>query len=123
MAVQYPSISGKRAFMLLILIGLDFAGTARTVAYPGTEYFERNRDSVEFSLFPYRNELKDAEREKELLNWEKEFYKGFYFSKKFIFKTLMYVLKYPVEMLAMLKDFFSFDPSSAEQNNARNDFI
>jgi radical SAM superfamily enzyme YgiQ (UPF0313 family) len=74
---------------------IDFATVGQTVPYPGTELFDRYRDQVQFSLFPYQNEWKSPGRRKQLQTWEKRFLREMYFRPKYIARHAMRLVKNP----------------------------
>jgi anaerobic magnesium-protoporphyrin IX monomethyl ester cyclase len=65
---------------------LDYVLVSELTPYPGTALFEKLRSDIDFSVLPYRNELKrepgHAENYKKL---EKEFYRRFYMRPGYIF--------------------------------------
>ncbi|MBL7777669.1 MAG: radical SAM protein [Chitinophagales bacterium] len=66
---------------------LSLASVGGITLYPGTPLYERNKNQIDFSLFPYINRFHDIEVEKRYLRWEREFYNKFFFRSAY-FKTV-----------------------------------
>lgn len=93
---------------------------SKLIVYPNTPLFEKLRNKTDFSLFPYRNELRGFENEK-YEKWEKRFYAEFYLRPSYIFKKIMTFLSSPVESLNNLKSLLRF--MSENKKKIREDFF
>jgi radical SAM superfamily enzyme YgiQ (UPF0313 family) len=78
----------------------DYVIPFKFTAYPGTLYYDQNKDKVDFNLFPYRNTFKIPGLEKTGENREKEFYKDYYFRLGYLGKALRKLIVYPNETLS-----------------------
>ena len=99
----------------------DYITVNKLIAYPGTELFEKLKDQINFSLFPYKNEWKNSNIEKRTEQMEKEFYKRFYYRKKFILKNAKKILQNPVEYFDNFKKLSSY--LVIQKQNQRAHFI
>lgn len=94
---------------------LDFAIASQIIPYPGTNFFNNNKNKIKFSLFPYYQ----LEYKKE--NLEKTFYFNYYFNIIVIFRTLKFLIKYSLSNISlipyMIKYLFS------KNKNIRKSFI
>jgi radical SAM superfamily enzyme YgiQ (UPF0313 family) len=100
----------------------NFVIPGRFIPYPGTSFYDAYKDSIDFSLFPYKNEFKDkaliargVEREKKftgiiILEW------GYI---NYIWKN---ILTHPREMFINMVKSVGFQLSSGN-DKVRNDYI
>ena len=101
----------------------DYATCSQTIPYPGTLLFEQYRDKIDFSLYPYRNHWKDAQREHELLEWEKRLYRAMYFRPSYMLKHAGKLLQHPIEMLNGVTALTRYLFNGRSQEAARTDLI
>lgn len=73
----------------------DYIGIGGLVLYPGTELFDRYKDHVEFSLFPYINRFKDEALQQRYLKWNKELYNTYIFSFNGLKKNISKAITQP----------------------------
>lgn len=74
----------------------DLIAVSTLSLYPGTGLFEKHKEETDFSLFPYRNMLKDSGAELESLRREKFLYRIFYLSPFYIQRGARIFLKNPI---------------------------
>lgn len=77
----------------------DFIAVSNITPYPGTEYFNIYRDSIDFSLFPYVNRWKNKDLIATNLAKEKYMYKAFYFRIKFAINSINLFIFNPKEYI------------------------
>lgn len=63
---------------------LSFIAVAEITPYPGTALYNRLRDRVDFSLFPYKNEFKDRTLHENFLKNERIFFRRFYLRPRYL---------------------------------------
>lgn len=100
---------------------LTFAVVFELVPYPGTPLYPLMKDKINFSLMPYKNEYKDPELRERFHQWEKEFYRKFYFRPKYVGQNLMRAIKRPTETIASAAKLARFIVMPQKSN--RKDFI
>ncbi|MEX0812918.1 MAG: radical SAM protein [Chitinophagales bacterium] len=66
----------------------NFITIGELIAYPGTLLYERMKDDVEFSIFPYVNKFKDERLNENAYKFQRYFFRKFYFNYKTIIKTI-----------------------------------
>jgi anaerobic magnesium-protoporphyrin IX monomethyl ester cyclase len=99
----------------------DYITVSELIPYPGTEFYESVKDQINFTLFPYKNEWKDASLKERNKAREKEFYKRFYYRKKYFLKSATKVLSHPIEYLDNFRKLSSF--LVANKDNSRADYM
>ena len=77
----------------------DYIAVSELIPYPGTELFDALRDQVDFTLFPYKNEWKDASMKERNKAREKKFYQHFYYRRKYVLKNARNILRHPWEYI------------------------
>lgn len=82
----------------------DHIIVSRVIPYPGTALFETQKQDWNFSLFPYHLRLKDVHEEEKFIDWERRFYRKFYFRGKYFGKQIRHFFQYP---LAFVKGFWA----------------
>ena len=87
---------------------LDFVVVSQLIVYPGTPLFEKLKDKINFSLFPYKNEFKDKKHSIKFRKLEQKFYKSFYFRIRYIPKGIRIAIIYPKETLSAFINLFSY---------------
>ncbi len=87
---------------------LDFVIVSQLILYPGTPLFEKLREEINFSLFPYKNEFKDKEILSKYHKREKAFYREFYFRPSYIIKRIQMLLSFPKESFLSFKNFIEY---------------
>lgn len=102
---------------------LDYAVIEKMTPYPGTPFFEQMKGKIDFEIFPYKNRLKDTNREKEIFEWEKEFYRRFYSRPRRLLKILKNIFLYPSDVFVGLKDFLVFSGKKINPRDTRPDLI
>lgn len=103
--------------------GLDYITVSRIIPYPGTSFFDKVKGNIKFSVYPYKNRLKDSEKEVGIYEREKAFYKNFYFRQEYFTKNFKNFFVYPKDTLAAVKSFLKFSNDKTNLSDARNDFI
>jgi len=93
----------EKSIQFAIEAGLDYIALSTLVPYPGTPLYEKLKDEIDFSLFPYKNAFKNGRKNGILSAWEKIFYRKFYLRPAFIFKKAIQLFSKPKESLAALK--------------------
>jgi anaerobic magnesium-protoporphyrin IX monomethyl ester cyclase len=76
----------------------DYLAIGGLVLYPGTPLYDRYRDQVEFSLFPYVHRFFDVAVYDRYLRWKKEIYLEFYTSRAFVGKFAKSVIRDPLSL-------------------------
>lgn len=79
----------------------DFIAISRLCLYPGTPLFERMRDNIDFSLFPYRNQFRDKRLERESIEKEKAFYLSFYLDFLYLLRIIRVFVKKPKQTILL----------------------
>ncbi len=102
---------------------LDYAVIEKLTPYPGTPFFEQMKEEIDFDIFPYKNRLKDTDREKKILQREKEFYRRFYLKPRRILRMLRNIVLYPGDACVGLKDFLMFSGKNPNRDEPRSDLI
>lgn len=100
---------------------LDYCTIFKTVPYPGTAFFNDMKEKIDFSLFPYKNRLKDVEFEKKLTAWEGRFLKEYYLRPKYIASRAKFFIRYPLE--SMRGGFYLISHLVCSKDKTREDFI
>ncbi len=123
--VGYPTETDEDFKMSLdyaIKANFDFVIPGRFIAYPGTKYYDDNKDQVDFNLFPYKNEFKDKGLIKTGITREKSFYRNYYFRFGYIGKIWKNLMVHPVEIFNNSLKAIHFQLPS-NNKNVRNDYI
>lgn len=68
--------------------GFDFITIGELIAYPGTLMYERLKDDVDFSILPYKNEFKDSKLQKNAYEFQRYFFRKFYFNPGVILNVI-----------------------------------
>lgn len=87
---------------------LNFASINPLTPYPGTALFERLREDVEFSIFPYKNDFKDKNLAETFADRKKHFYKSFYFQPIYWLRNGVFFLNNFQETFAYAKGLFTY---------------
>ncbi len=77
----------------------DYITVNEFTPYPGTVIFDALSSQVDFSLFPYKNEWKDASIHERNKQREKEFYRLFYFRRKYVLQNIIKAISQPREYI------------------------
>ena len=101
---------------------LDYVVVSELITYPKTPLFEKLKSKINFSLFPYKNEFKDKSLNIRYKNWEKEFYKQFYFNPKTIITKIKTSILHPKETISNIKSLINFI-FSPEKESKREDLF
>jgi len=72
---------------------LTFASVNPLTPYPGTSLYERLKDQLDFSIFPYKNEFKDPQIVENFTKRKKKFYKAFYMRPTYVLSNKKYLIK------------------------------
>jgi radical SAM superfamily enzyme YgiQ (UPF0313 family) len=99
----------------------DYITVSELIPYPGTEFYKTVKDQVNFTLFPYKNEWKDSSLAERNKIREKEFYKRFYYRKKYFLKSASKVISHPLEYLENFRKLSNFLLMPKE--NKRSDYM
>ena len=67
--------------------GFNYVAVDTLKVYPGTPLFEKFKDKIDFSLFPYRNNFLDENFNMKAIYYRKEFYRNFYFSMNYLLRA------------------------------------
>ena len=100
---------------------LDYCTIFRTMPYPGTCFFDDMKERIEFSLFPYKNRLKDAEFEKRINDWEGRFFKEYYLRFGYIVSKAGFFIRHPLQLL--YAGLYFFKHLFCRKERPRGDFI
>jgi radical SAM superfamily enzyme YgiQ (UPF0313 family) len=73
----------------------DFIVVDTLKVYPGTPLFDKFKELVTFSLYPYTNTFNNQIYKNAAEQKRKWFYKSFYYSPRFAFKNAAQILRYP----------------------------
>jgi anaerobic magnesium-protoporphyrin IX monomethyl ester cyclase len=102
---------------------LSLASIGGIVLYPGTPLYERHKDQIDFSLFPYINKFRDERVEKAFLQKQSLFYKNFYMRPTFIAGFLAQYALRPASAYHTVKEAlhynmdFGFMPGISKKRN------
>lgn len=100
---------------------LDYCTIFKTMPYPGTCFFNDMKEKMDFSLFPYRNRLKDAEFEKKINKWEARFFKAYYLRFGYIASKAGFFIRHPLQFLRA--SIYFFKHLFCRKESPRGDFI
>lgn len=100
----------------------DYIIPSKFTPYPGTTYYEQNKDKIEFSLFPYKNNFIDSTIDTIAENREKFFYKSFYFRFSYVLKVLKKLVTHPSETILNAIKALKFQVSTKD-DTVRSDYI
>lgn len=75
----------------------DYIAVSELILYPGTQLYDTLKDEVDFSLLPYKNEWKDKSKKAMNQQREKEFYRRYYYRRRYVMNALRQSLKHPRE--------------------------
>jgi radical SAM superfamily enzyme YgiQ (UPF0313 family) len=78
----------------------DYVAVSELIVYPGTPLYEQVQNDVQFSLLPYKNQWKNNTLKLVSLQREKEFYRRFYFRRKYVARRVIHALQHPAEYLS-----------------------
>lgn len=100
----------------------DYVIPFKFIAYPGTVFYDQNKDKINFNLFPYNNSFKE-----ESLNTIGEkrltyFYRNYYFRIGYLAKAIKRLFVYPNETIVNLLKVIQFQ-FSKKQSAKRSDYI
>jgi radical SAM superfamily enzyme YgiQ (UPF0313 family) len=101
----------------------DYIIVTKLTPYPGTPLFETVRDKMDFTLFPYKNEFRDAGWEEEMIKREKKFYRTFYFRFKYAVSKLSEFFRRPVSFMADIFKLASFVLSGNRNKKDHGDYL
>jgi len=87
---------------------LTYAMVVPLTLYPGTELFDHHKEHVRFSLFPYVNTFRDKDLAKRWSDWERRFYRAFYFSPGYLARNVGALARSPLAMARFALDTFRF---------------
>lgn len=104
-------------------IDFDYIIVNTLSSYPGTRLFEQISGDLDFQLFPYKHQFKDAERENKMLNWEKKVYFSFYFRFKYFKHKFWKFLKQPKSSIRDLITFLRFLLPSSNKEEEHKDYV
>jgi len=100
-------------------VGCEYVIPIMLQYWPGTELFERERERIEFSLFPYVNRVKDEALRNRPMRWEKEFYRRFYLRPSYVVRRLGTLLSTPKDVIEGYRKLRAF----IRHEDANDDFI
>lgn len=100
----------------------DYIIPSKFIPYPGTLYFDQNKDKITFNLFPYKNSFTDKTIDSIGERREKEFYKKFYFRFGYVGKACKKLLKHPNETILNSFKAIQFQLFQKE-STVRSDYI
>ncbi|MCX6711617.1 MAG: radical SAM protein [Candidatus Woesearchaeota archaeon] len=99
-------------------INFDYVVVSQLIPYPGTNLFNQLKCDINFSLFPYTSEFKN--KNNNFVEWEKKFYKEFYFRPNYIAKKTKVLFSHPDHIITGLKSLISF--LSTKKEDLRTDY-
>lgn len=99
----------------------NFVIPGRFIPYPGTAFYDAYKDSIDFSLFPYRNEFKDKALIATGIEREKKFYRNYYFRLGYIKSIWRLALESPFIILRNALKAIKFQIIPV--NKKRDDYI
>lgn len=124
--VGYPEETEKD-FQLSVDYALkgkfDYVIPGQFIPYPGTIFFEKYKENIDFKLFPYTNTFKNKELAKIGLDREKEFYRNYYFRFGYLGMIVKKFLAYPRETLLNSIKFIKYQFNKKNRNTLRKDYI
>lgn len=96
----------RNTLKFLKQLPVDFASMSQIVPYPGTDFFNNNKDEIEFQLIPtYESTLKTPVKTISKSD-EYLFFLSFYvFNKLRLFKTISWFFKYPAQSFRIFMNF------------------
>lgn len=104
-------------------IKFDFVVASRLCLYPGVPLFEKARQDIDFSLFPYRNKFKDDKIEYESMSREKIFYRSFYFDPLCIIRTFRFFWSKPKKTILLAFAMIKFIIDKERDTLERKDLL
>lgn len=87
---------------------LNFASINPLTPYPGTALFERLKNDINFSIFPYKNEFKDKNLAEIFTDRKKRFYKSFYLRPAYWIYNVSYFVRNFGETVSYAKGLLSY---------------
>lgn len=99
---------------------LDYIIVGELIPYPGTALYEKIKDQVDFSIFPYRNTFKDPAIKARQIKWEKEFYRRFYMRPGYTLRMGTKMLSNPRELMRNAAQMFRFALTPAGEEDRRD---
>ena len=87
--------------MFAISAKLNYASYNPLSPYPGTELYEKMKDQLEFSIFPYKNEWKDKSIYDRFDEQKNKFYRTFYLRPTYFSTNLVTLLSNLNEIVKM----------------------
>lgn len=97
-------------------LNLEYIAVSTLVPYPNTELFERERDDIEFSLFPYSCAFKDQAS----TDREAEFYRRYYLRPSVMVRKIGSFARHPGESLIAAKEFLYYVAASRRDANRKD---
>jgi radical SAM superfamily enzyme YgiQ (UPF0313 family) len=92
-----------------IQAGFDFITVGELIPYPGTSLYDKMKSELNFSLIPYKNEFIRNEQEKRVYQFQKLFFKRFYFRPAFIANLFSnYFFKYTTSIIETAINFVRY---------------
>ena len=102
--------------------GLSFIAVSGLMFYPGTAMFEKNKHLLEFNIYPYSNRFSDPRMEDRKYRLEKEFYRRFYLSPRFMASHAIRLLKTrPGDFFRNVRSYLEY--ALKPSNSKRKDLI
>ncbi|MCO5233290.1 MAG: B12-binding domain-containing radical SAM protein [Chitinophagales bacterium] len=86
---------------------LTFAGVGELTPYPGTDLYEKVKEFIDFSLFPYRLKFKEEKISSVSIKRRNIFHRSFYFRLNTLFKIIKTALKNPSTILPLIRNTYS----------------
>lgn len=103
--------------------GFDFITIGELIAYPGTSMYNKLRDGVDFSVFPYKNEFKDESLRENAYEFQRYFFRRFYFNPKVIFGIIKKNFPFNFSsFISNLESFLSYIITDTK-SESRKDYI
>lgn len=86
---------------------LDFIAIGKFTPYPGTQFFDKFKENIEFNIFPYRLSLLFKEQDQYDF-YEKYFYKKFYLRVSYMTSQVRNALSRPIDSMQYFSKFMSY---------------
>lgn len=112
----------KKSIALAKRAEFDYISVFELQTYPGTELYEKMKDSVVFTLFPYVNRFKDEALNQRKMALQKYFYKSWYYRPGYLLQKLPDAVKFTNQAVkggALMSKFLI----TGLQRKGRKDFI
>ncbi|MBP7653307.1 radical SAM protein [Candidatus Dependentiae bacterium] len=107
--IDYDSYENiKKKINEFLKLKLDLMSVCKLIPYPGTVLFNKFRNEIDFSLYPYKNIFKNSNYEKYSVNLEFYLLLRFYIRPLNMLKIFARMFYYPAQTFSFIFRFFKY---------------